>query len=57
MKRYDVVSVMNLDRETFRIRDSAAQDPFDNLLPLVYLTEEPAQIDARRLNWALMDSN
>ena len=21
--------------------------------PLIYLTEEPAQIDARRLNWAL----
>jgi hypothetical protein len=61
MNRYDVIGIVVFDdqgrkRETFRIRDCSARDPFDNLLPLVYLTEEPAQIDARRLNWALGDS-
>jgi len=40
-----------LKAETFRIRGCAEQAPSDDLLPLVHLTEAPA--DARRLNWAL----
>jgi hypothetical protein len=59
MKRYNVVRTMDVGgkKEAFRIHDSEGEDPLDALLPLVYLTEEPAQIDARRLNWALQDSN
>ena len=54
MKRYHVIKTADLDgKDTFRIHDSEGEDPLDALLPLIYLTEEPAQIDARRLNWAL----
>jgi len=54
-KRYNVVKVTDTDgrggsKESFRIRDTDATDPFDMLLEPVFSTEERARETADKLN-------
>jgi len=56
-KRYNVVKVTDTDgrggsKESFRIRDTEATDPFDTLLEPVFGTEEGAREAADKLNYS-----
>jgi hypothetical protein len=55
--RYNVVKVTETDgrggsKESFRIRDTEATDPFDMLLKMIFSTEELARATADELNHA-----